>query len=260
MKTSFYFVLWIIIFPFLDLFNNDIIAEHSFLVAIAIVWILTWLLNQLMPKTLTYERASQEAPILENLYTGNVSAFIKRLRAETYVETVTAIYLLVTTAVIAYSAFKVGVNDWFALIVFALFAFGAISRSIRLSKALTAVKSNPTPEQCVETADEVYGLDYATYYEDRQTRSYEQMLPERPRHFKLFMIFSTGISVICSLLGVLFILLAVGMMIGSDSLATDALAATYLLYGSLAAYFGIKDFASIVQSLRTKKTSDKQLA
>lgn len=256
MKTSFYFVLWILIYPILGLFNNDFIAENSFVVAIAVVWGLSWLLNRMMPDTLTYERVSQIAPIMENVYSGNVRAFIKRLRTETRIEAFTSIYFLVTTAVIAYAVFKAGVNDWIALIVFGFFTFGAISRSMSLCKALASVKSNPTPEQSAETAEEVYELDYAAYYEGRQSYSYEQMLPPRPRHFKALQIFSIIIAGICSLLGLLYVILATIIMIGSDSLAADALAGMYLLYGSLAAYFGIKDFSSIFQSLRAKPTSD----
>jgi len=253
MKTSFYFVLWILIYPILGLFNNDFIADNSFVVAIAVVWGLSWLLNRMMPDTLTYERVSQIVPVMENVYTCNVSAFIKRLRTEIRIETFTSIYFLVTTAVIAYAVFKAGVNDWIALIVFGFFTFGAISRSMSLSKALTAVKSNPTPEQCAETAEEVYKLDYAAYYEVRQSSPYEQMLPPRPRHFKVFQIFSIVLAGICSLLGLLYIVLAAVVMIGSTSLATDAVAGMYLLYGSLAAYFGIKDYASIIQSLKNKQ-------
>lgn len=257
MKTSFYFVLWILIYPILGLFNNDFITENSFVVAIAVVWGLSWLLNRIMPDTLTYERVSQIAPVMENVYTGNVRVFIKRLRTETRIETFTSIYFLVTTSVIAYAVFNAGVNDWIALIVFGFFTFGAISRYINFSKALATVKSNPTPEQCAETAEEVYKLDYAAYYEGRQSYAYEQMLPPRLRHFKAFQIFSIVLAGICSLLGLLYIVIAAVVMIGTTSLAEDAVAGMYLLYGSLAAYFGIKDFVSIVQSLRTKNTSDK---
>lgn len=248
MKTSFYFVLWILIYPILGLFNNDFIADNSFVFAIVVVWGLSWLLNRMMPDTLTYERVSQIAPIMENIYTGNVSAFIKRLRTQTRIETFTSIYFLVTTAVIAYAVFKAGVNDWIALVVFGFFTFESISRSINLCKALITVKSNPTPEQCAETAEEVYKLDYGAYYEGRQSSAYEQMLPPRPRYFKAFQIFSLVIAGICSFLGILYIVLASVIMLGSNSIAEEALAGMYLLYGSLATYFGIKDFSSIIQS------------
>lgn len=86
MKTSFYFVLWILIYPILGLFNNAFIDNNAFIVAIAAVWGLSWLLNRAMPETLTYESASQMAPILEDVYTGNVSAFMKRLSRESNIE------------------------------------------------------------------------------------------------------------------------------------------------------------------------------
>lgn len=38
MKTSFYFVLWILIYPILGLFNNSFIDNNAFIVALAIVW------------------------------------------------------------------------------------------------------------------------------------------------------------------------------------------------------------------------------
>lgn len=79
MKTSFYFVLWILIYPILGLFNNGFIDNNAFIVALAIVWGLSWLLNRMMPDTQTYERASQVAPILEDVYSGIVSSFKKRL-------------------------------------------------------------------------------------------------------------------------------------------------------------------------------------
>ena len=79
MKTSFFFVLWILIYPILRLFNNSFINNNTFIVALAVVWGLSWLLNRIMPDTITYERASRIAPILEDVYTGNVASFKKRL-------------------------------------------------------------------------------------------------------------------------------------------------------------------------------------
>ena len=75
MKTSFYFVLWILIYPILGLLNISFINNNTFVVALAAVWGISWLLNQTMSKTHTYERASQIAPILEDVYTCNVESF-----------------------------------------------------------------------------------------------------------------------------------------------------------------------------------------
>lgn len=145
MKTSFYFVLWILIYPILGLFDNSFINNNAFIVALAVVWGLSWLLNHIIPHTLTYERVSQIAPILEDVYTGNVTSFKKRLSREANIEIITAIYFIVTTIVIALAVFKVGVNDWLALAIFGFFTIGAISRSSSLIKAKSQLRNNPTP-------------------------------------------------------------------------------------------------------------------
>ena len=248
MKTSFYFVLWILIYPILGLFDNTFINNNAFIVALAVVWGLSWLLNHIMPETLSYERASQIAPILEDVYTANVASFKKRLSREAGIEVITAIYFVVTTVVIVIAVFKLGISDWIALAIFGFFTFGAISRSAGLIKAKSQLDDNPTGEQCMEIADETYKLDYASYYEARCNDSYEDMLPPKPRFFKAFKIFSTVMAAIASLLGLLYIVLGIIVMASQSSLEAGAVAGMYFLYGSLAAYFGVKDFISVIHS------------
>lgn len=62
MKTSFYFVIWILIYPLLGLLNIDFINNNSFIIALAVVWGLSWLLNRLIPNILLYEYALRTAP------------------------------------------------------------------------------------------------------------------------------------------------------------------------------------------------------
>ena len=258
MKTSFYFVLWILIFPILGIFNNSFIDNNAFIVALAIVWGLSWLLNRMMPDTLTYERVSQVAPILEDVYTGNVSSFKKRLVRESNIETVTAIYFIVTTIVIALAIFKAGVNDWIALLIFGFFTYGAISRSISLIGAKATLKSNPLPEQCMKIAYETYKLDYASYYDAHNGISYQQMLPPKPKHFKAFRVFSIVFAAIATLLGLLYIILGILIMLSQANLEAGAVAGMYFLYGSLAAYFGVKDFVSCLHTESNAMTISKE--
>ena len=257
MKTSFYFVLWILIYPILGLLNNEFVNNNSFIVALIAVWGLSWLLNQLMPKTLTYERVALIAPILEDVYTGNVSSFSKRLSTDTLIETVTAIYFTVTTLFVALAIFVVGDNDWVALVVFGFFTIGAISRSIKLGKAKAALHSNPTPEQCRVIATDVYELDYTSYYEDHNGVDYADMLPPKPRYFKSFQIFSIVMAAISTILGLLFIISGIVILFKGRSIEIGALAGMSFLYGSLATYFGVKDIITIAKSF--KKSSAKSL-
>lgn len=250
MKTSFYFVLWIMIYPILGLFNNSFIDNNAFVVALVAVLGLSWLLNQVMPKTLTYEHISQIYAILEDAYNGNVASLGKRLTRESIIEFVTAIYFIVTTILICVAVFVVGINDWIELIVFGLFTFGAIYRAITLIKAKSSLFANPTGEQCVEIANETYKLDYPSYSEQRKGTNYESMLPARPKHFKVFQIFSIVIASIAALLGLFYIVDAISLiMIGSNSIGTGAFAGMCFLYGSLATYFGIKDIITTSQNI-----------
>lgn len=252
MKTCFYFVLWILIYPILGLFGNESIYEHSFFIALVVVYGISWLLNRSMPKTLLYERVCQIAPVLEEVYTGNVQSFSKRLSKDAVIETVTAIYFCITTVVIGIAVFRAGVNDWFALLVFGFFTVGAITRSTRLVNARFRLKSNPTPEQCMEIAEETYGLDYASYYESHLNSNYEEMFPPRPKHYKAFQIFSIVIASIAAILGLFYILSSIFIVIPGPSFEIVGLVAMYILYGSLASYFGIKDVIDIGSAMRSK--------
>lgn len=250
MKTSFYFVLWILIYPLLGLLNNSAVNEHAFLVAIIVVYGISWLLNRLMPDTIAYENALLTAPILEDVYTGNVESFQKRLSKYTLLESITGLYFVITSVVIAITIFMTRANDWFALIIFVFFAIGAISRSLKFLKAKSQLKENPTAEQCMEIADDTYSLDYAAYYEMRNATAYSEVLPSKPRYFGLFKAFTITFAVIAIILGLFYIVGGIGYMCMRMSMATGALAGMIFLYGSLAAYYGIKDFLSCISSKR----------
>lgn len=258
MKPSFYFVLWIVIYPILGLFNNSFIDNNSFIVALAIVIGLSWLLNRMMPDTLTYERVSQIAPILEDVYTGNVPSFKKRLVRDSNIELVTAIYFIVSIIAIAFAIFKAGANDWFALIIFGYLSYGSISQSISLIRARAALKSNPTPEQCVEIADDTYKLDYASYYDAHNGVSYQDMLSPKPKYFTAFKVFSIVVAAIAFLLGLSYVILSVYIMISRMTLEIGTLAGMYFMYGSLAAYFGVKDFVSCLHIKTNKLAVSKE--
>ena len=215
--------------------------------ALAVVWGLSWLLNRIMPDTLAYERATQIVPILEDVFTGNVTSFKKRLSREANIELITAIYFALTTVVIAIVIFIADVNDWIAFIIFLFFTFGAISKSSSLIKAKIRLKNNPTIEQCMEIADETYKLDYLAYYEIRCNSTYEETLPSKPRLFKIFSIFSTIVAVAAALLGLGYIILGIVIMFSEPSIEVGTFAGMYFLYGSLATYFGIRDLIGSIQ-------------
>lgn len=253
MKTSFYFFLWIIIYPLLDLLNNPWINQNSFIVALFIVWGISWILNRNMPDTLRYERVSEIATILEEVYTGNVKAFMNRLSRMVTVEFITAIYLGVAFVFVLFSMVRGSADDWIALLIFGFFAFGAISRAVKLNQAYQRIKHDPIPKECIKVVEETYRVDYAGYYNSKIHTTAEAMLPPQPSTFMTFQIVSFIIAIICALLGLFYLIMSIVMLAENSSAKSISGGIMYFLYGSLAAYFGLKDSYTCFNYFRRNK-------
>lgn len=250
MKTSFYFLLWIAVYPLLGLLNNSFVNENSFVVAFVVVIGVSWLLRRLMPRTLIYESAAQRLPLLEDIYQDKTEVFAQQVWRDAIIETVTAIYLIVSTFAVGYFAMSGSGESWIAVAIFALIAYGAMVRSASLFKARNEIESNPTQEECAAVAHELYQVDYAAYAEQRSQTSYEDMLPERPRMFKLFAVVSLVVACVVALVGLWFVVEAVMAFTLGAGTGVLAYAGIYILYGSLAVYYGVKDTFSCVRLLK----------
>lgn len=251
MKTSFYFVIWMIIYPFLGLFHNQVLSQNSFIAALIMVWGLSWLLNRAMPDTLRYEAALSKVKVLEQLYTGNIQSIHRSISRQITIQFITAIYFGVTFVFVLYSILRHSdANDWIALVLFGLFAYGAVNGASTLSKAKWRLINDPSPETASEVLKAVYRLDYKSYYIARRTSTPEAMLPPAPPHIKAFRIFSFIVAVICTILGLIQLLkggLFIAFNLHDMGISGGIM---YLLYGSLAAYFGLKDTVDIGSDLR----------
>ena len=255
MKTSFYFFLWIIVYPILGLLHNPWIYQNSFIVALIAVFGFSWILNNAMPHTLQYGRIAEMASILEEVYTGDVKSFMKRLQQMETIELITSIYFVVTLLFIVFTMVKGNANDWISILVFGYFAYGAISRTIKLMKANNNLKNNPTPSECVSAVENVYQIDYNSYYEERLYHTAEGMLPEKPKYFTLLQVISVVISIICSLFGLFYLIVAIIILVENHSSEAISAGLMYFLYGSLAAYFGIKDSVSCIAYFKRNRKS-----
>lgn len=252
MKTSFYFVVWILIYPLLGLLNNPLIDENSFLIAFILVLLLSSALRRAMPATLRYETMSRAAGILELVYTSNVKEFQLHLRRDTWVETAYAVYFISSLAAIIVSILVGMPGQWIALIIFGFIAYGTVMRSVKLQSTLRSLRLDPSPAKTVEIAEEIYHLDYTTYYKERQTHSLQEILPPRPRHFTGFLILSLVIAIVCGILGILYLVYGIIIEARSGFGVADAFAVMLLLYGSLALYFGVRDTITCINQVRRK--------
>lgn len=252
MKTSFYFVIWILIYPLLGSLHSPVINENLFLVACLAVVGLSVMLRFLMPGTIAYDKATRTSPILEDVYTANVASFIKRLRRDTNVEIVSALYFTLTTIYVVINIFVNGTIDLLALIIFGGLSLSSIPRCISLVRASAGVTATPTPERCLDVAEGTYGLDYTAYYEQRNGASYQDMLPERPKFFTVFTVVSIVFAIIALLLGLLYIISGLILLLADTNFEDGTYAGAIMLYGTLAMCFGVKDF---IACRRTKLAS-----
>lgn len=249
MKTSFYFVIWIIIYPLLDLTHNSLIMQNSFFVALIGVFVLSWILNRTMPGIINYERKSQRFRLVSEIESEDGKTFLKRVSRDGVVETISALYFILTTVLILFSMMKYGQKDWFTLGIFILITVGTVVRSVNLVKAKTLLRENNEKEERMAVASRVYGV---ALNHDLNELSFQSHPPQKPKHYKVFEVFSMIISIIAVLLGIVFIFNALLILFARDSVQAGTLAGIYFLYGSLAGYYGVRDFVAIVQSLRKK--------
>ena len=252
MKTSFYFFLWIIIYPLLGLFHNAWIDQNSFLVALFVVWLLSWILNRNMPETLQYERTTEVMTVMEEVFSGKVKAFMKRLSRIVTVDFISSVYLGVAFVFVLFSMVRGSADDWIALLIFGFFAFATLSRAFQLNKSYQRIKAQPTKEECISVLENIYRVNYTSYYNSRIQASAESLLPPQPKFYKAFQIFSLVIAILCGLFGIYYLVMSIIILAIKSGPEAISGGIMYFLYGSLATYFGIKDSVSGIQYLRKK--------
>lgn len=240
MKTSFYFVLWTVIYPLLGLIPSETVRNNGFLFALIAVFGLSWLLRRLMPRLFAYEGAVRTVTYLEPVYTGDVDAFRRLVHRDAIVESVSAAYFALSTVYILIAAFTRG-GDWFDLAVFGLLLWATATRASGLLKADRLIASYPTPDNCVKVAEQTYRLNYGSYYEAHIGRSVAEILPKPPRGYRAFGVVSMLFAVLCLLCGVFYLVIAFGAGITRFTFFSGTFSGMLVLYGLLAVYFGVRD-------------------
>jgi hypothetical protein len=229
------------------MFDNSFVEKYSFVIAMAVVYAISKLLNFAMPNILAYERITHIADVLESVYTGNVAAVTKRVKRDTLIEAITAVYFVCTVIAIVLAIGKGFLSEIFALFVFGYLMYTSIARSYMLYKAYSFLKSEPTPENCVYIVDNAYRLDYASFYDDHEGKCLAEMLSPRPKMYKFAAIVSFIVAIVCTLLGLLFVFNGVMTAVFTSA---SAVGGSVFLYGSLATYFGVKDVIECWHALK----------
>ena len=94
MKTSFYFVAWILVYVLIDILNIQLLKENSFLSACLIVWGGAYFINKLFEKQIENVKNKSLVNFYEKIYTNNISSLRKTKALEFAFEFVCLLYIV----------------------------------------------------------------------------------------------------------------------------------------------------------------------
>lgn len=245
MRTSFFFVMWIIVYPILDIVGIDGIEKYSFVIALMLIGGLSMVLRRVFPEMIEYDASVEKYPILEVVFNDEVAIFRKRLRRSFEIEAITGIYFIFTILLSLLFMMELRRPMIIEVAVFGVLAYGSIAHALRLRRALSSVNDNPSPQNCMGIVDDVYRTNYIEYYNMRKLYSYDELMSDRPRHYGAYRTVSIAFAVIATILGCATIVLSILSLTQTAAPLAAPMAIVMLLYGSLALIFGLKDTAAL---------------
>ena len=98
MKTSFYFVAWILVYVLIDILNIQLLKENSFVAACVIVWGGAYIMNKVFATNIQNQHIREIAKFYEKIYTDDVSGLRKEVFKDLILE-ISAIYYCLATGV-----------------------------------------------------------------------------------------------------------------------------------------------------------------
>ena len=79
MKTSFYFVAWILVYVLIDILNIQQLKENSFVAACIIVWGGAYVMNKVFATNVQNQQVRKVAKFFEKINTNDVSGLRKEI-------------------------------------------------------------------------------------------------------------------------------------------------------------------------------------
>lgn len=234
MKPSVYIILCLLLIYVGRAFTDFDHSLMGLLVVPVIAFLISKLLKRLLSDAIAYHNMTKNAPILESVYTGDITTFGRYLSSKVTIRTVISLSLLFFTGVSALLAFGLlqdfkdfyispsqyidtdsdeirmrgylsGVTSiiCFTVAIFlAIFTLISIWINIKLFRAKIRLNNNPSAEQCRNIAQSVFHLDYTYYCKKRADISYLDLFSQTPPRYSAYRILSTICAILTILLGI----------------------------------------------------------
>ena len=242
MKTSFYFVLWIVLqYIFLQIDNCFVpvfIERAYFEIDIVIVLILYWIINHTSSSQqyCLYEAKLRRIKNFGHEHIRNNFRSKRSMRLSYSLNTLVIAGFCFSVIFIAWTLYHVHVSDWWGridwigLIIYLFFTCWIVSKSI----------------------DNIYNLRHSylpNSIDSSQKEEYiNQVYNHTPQKFIFYQRLNIISSIISFILGVIIFSAAIYLFLTHCEKRAIGVACIFYIYGSLAIFYGLTDFVSVIQN------------
>ena len=246
MKTSFYFVSWILVYVLIDILNIQLLQENSFVAACVIVWGGAYIMNKVFATNVQNQHIREVAKFFEKIYTDDVSGLRKEVFKDLILEISATVYLLL--AIIGFATLNAG--EFVVYVVFGFFFLLSCKNTYKLLVKYNSIKNVSSLSEFTEDSITNFLTEeeidcYNSYCNERNEHSFEEMCPPKERSYKIFQIISVVISIVCILLGVVLLLSWLPLFFFANQ--GGFLISAMVLYASMALFYGIKDLINCLK-------------
>lgn len=247
MKTSFYFVAWILVYLLIDLLNIQLLEENSFVSACIIVWGGAYIINKVFATNVQNQHIREWVKFFEKIYTDDVVGLKKEIFKGLLLEISATVYLLLS--IIGFATLNAG--EFIVYVVFGFFFLLSCKNSYKLLVKYNSIKNKDslsefTDDSIMDFLTEEEIDCYNSYLSERAERSFEEMYPPKERSYMIFQIASVIFSVISLLLGVVLLVCWLPLFFLANQ--GGFLITAIVMYASMACYYGIKDLIETLKS------------
>ena len=246
MKTSFYFVAWILAYMLIDILNIQLLKENSFVAACVIVWGGAYIMNKVFATNVQNQQVREVAKFFENIYTDDVNGLRKDVFKDLILEVSATVYLLL--AIIGFATLSTG--EFIVYVVFAFFFLLSCKNSYKLLVKYNSIKnvgslSEFTKDSITNFLTEEEIDCYNSYCTERNEHSFDEMCPMKERSYKIYQISSVVLSIVCILLGAVLLVYWLPLFFFANQ--GGFLITAMVLYASMALFYGIKDLINCLK-------------
>jgi hypothetical protein len=239
MKTSFYFVLWQLVWLLAILLDIPFLNKYGLFFAFIVVFFIGCIIKKLLKNQIEYQQMFEQALIMEMAYNNDY----KRYKRQSF------LYMLIQTAIFGYMlmTFIALFTVYSDVLLIDYILWGILTILSGLS-SLWYIKSYMSKRKVGQIIlDHDLQGAYQSYASERAVHSFEEILQPQPKHYQAMCIMNYLFAMFCITIGLLTIIIFYSYR-NDIILGSGIVQVSMVIYGLLAVYFGVKDLLDTLNS------------